>query len=92
MIKKIGIYCMGVAAIGLAATSCNGDPLSESISVDYSSTQVKTFSLKSNSKVLNNLDSVYFSIDLANARIFNADSLPFGTKINKLQVELTTDN
>ncbi len=91
MINKIGTYCLCVA-LGLAAVACNDDETTNDISIDYASTQVKTFTLKSNSKVLNNLDSIYFSIDLVNARIFNADSLPFGTKTSRIQVEVTTDN
>lgn len=92
MIDKIGKFGLCVA-LGFAAISCdNDDEEALDIKVDYSSTQVKTFSLQSNSKVLNNLDSIYFSIDLVNARIFNADSLPYGTKTRRLQVEVTTDN
>lgn len=41
--------------------------------------------------MLNNIDSVFFSIDLANATIFNADSLPVGTKTNALAVSMSTD-
>lgn len=91
MINRIGTYCLS-AAIALAAVSCDDDSSTNDIAIDYSSTQVKTFSLKADSKVLNNLDSVYFSIDLVNARIFNADSLPLGTKISRLLVDVTTDN
>ena len=35
------------------------------------------------------LDSVFFSIDLERAVIFNADSLPKGTKVNRLKVAMT---
>lgn len=45
---------------------------------------VKSFSFKEDSKVLKDLDSVFFSIDLNNGLIFNADSLPVGTDITRL--------
>lgn len=45
---------------------------------------VTSFTLNADDSVMANLDSVFFSIDLKNKVIFNADSLPVGTKINKL--------
>lgn len=47
------------------------------------------FKLKANSKVASKLDSVFFSIDLNHGVIFNADSLPVGTEINKLIPDIT---
>lgn len=55
-----------------------------------SSTAVKDFSLSANKKLLNNLDSVFFSIDLNNGLIFNADSLPYGTDVTRLVPVITT--
>ena len=52
---------------------------------------VRSFKLKPNAYVLSALDTVFFSIDLANAKIFNADSLPYGTRIDKLVVDIATD-
>lgn len=71
--------------------ACDSDSDSEvySESILSTSTQVTAFSLSSDDSVLVSLDSVYFSIDLENARIFNADSLPFGTKVNKLVPKIT---
>lgn len=57
----------------------------------YGSTQVKSFKLKANANILSSLDTVFFSIDLANAQIYNADSLPYGTRVNKLVVQIATD-
>lgn len=71
--------------------ACNeeSDPDAE---FTYGSTLVKSFKLQRDDSILVNLDSVYFSIDLVNGKIFNADSLPYGTKIDKLLISLTTDN
>lgn len=63
----------------------------DDVEVIYGSTQVKGFNLKADAKVLSALDSVFFSIDLVNAQIFNADSLPYGTRVNKLVLQITTD-
>lgn len=56
--------------------------------VGSASTIVSSFSLKSNWKLLNGLDSVFFSIDQVKGIIFNADSLPEGTDVRKLQVSI----
>lgn len=68
-----------------SASSCNEKTKeTEEIAVTVSTVAVKTFSLKADSKVLSNLDSVFFSIDLDKGVIFNADSLPVGTDISRL--------
>lgn len=90
MLKRFGIY-VAAAALLCGSTACNDSDENYEISVDYASTQVTAFSLRSDSKVLNNLDSIFFSIDLVRGRIFNADSLPFGTKTDRLLVDITTD-
>ena len=69
-----------VAAFGL--WSCNSEIVDGDDSV-YG-VAVNNFKLSANDEVLAHLDSVFFSIDLVNARIFNADSLPFGTRTDKL--------
>ena len=62
--------------------ACNEDtPVETTFSSD---TMVYSFSLSDDDSVLKNLDTVFFSIDLVKAQIFNADSLPYGTRINKL--------
>ncbi len=53
------------------------------------SVAVQSFSINANSKVLENLDSVFFSIDLEHGVIFNADSLPVGTAIDRLVPKIT---
>lgn len=54
-----------------------------------STVAVTGFSLKAMSKVAPNLDSVFFSIDLNRGVIFNADSLPVGTNIEKLIADIS---
>ncbi len=74
-----------VALLSSAFTACNSDSDSTySIYNPASSVAVNGFSLTADSKVLSGLDSVFFSIDLNKGLIFNADSLPKGTKISAL--------
>lgn len=72
-------------ATGLALTSCNSksDPSSVTY-VPSSSVAVTSFTLKADSKVAEYLDSVFFSIDLDGGVIANPDSLPKGSRVNKL--------
>lgn len=57
-----------------------------------SSATIRSFNLEANNKVLPNLDSVFFSIDLYTFEIFNADSLPFGTKVSALTPVISTES
>ncbi len=77
-----GCLLAGAAAIG--AVSCNEKTEEVEIYLTPSNVAVTAFSLNDDSKVMENLDSVFFSIDLDNGVIFNADSLPVGTEIDKL--------
>ena len=71
--------------------SCNTDSGYDVEPIDYSGVALKGFSLKSDDKVLNNLDSVFFSIDLNTAQVFNANPLPMGTDVSALAVSLSYD-
>lgn len=76
-------------------TACNKSTNSgedDVIVVTPATVAVSNFYLKENSKVLANLDSVFFSIDLNKGVIFNADSLPKGTRIRKLIPVITFAN
>lgn len=73
------------------AVGCNDD-ISTSTTESYNDCVVSTFSLQRDDSVASHLDSVFFSIDLVNARIFNADSLPVGTKISHLLVKVGTES
>lgn len=90
MFKKLAIT---IGTIGLLSGifGCNSDSSSEiyTESILSSSTQVTDFYLSQDDSVLVSLDSVFFSIDLKTAQIFNADSLPYGTRINRLVPKIT---
>lgn len=79
-----------IAAMGLALlASCNADNEDEEWNVmTYSNVGVKSFKLGKNDSVLAHLDTVFFSIDLDGGRIFNADSLPRGTRTDSLTVSI----
>jgi len=70
-----------------ALAACNSDEEekdADTLFAPPTDVAVNAFSLTSNAKVLKGLDSVYFSIDLNKAVIYNADSLPKGTDVSKL--------
>lgn len=57
---------------------------------DYGNVSITSFSLKDNAKILDNLDSIYFSINLIDGTVYNADSLPAGTDVSHLVVKIGT--
>lgn len=89
MIRRIVVYFIGIV-VSASVIGCN-ESASPDAEITYRSTLVKSFSISKNNKILNNLDSVFFSIDLVNGQIFNADSLPYGTDVSKLVVSISTD-
>ena len=88
MNRKYSLFII-LAIVLAAVSSCNSDPEETEIPA-YTNTAITSFHINANSKVLDNLDSVFFSIDLANARIFNADSMPYGTDVSHLVVNIGT--
>lgn len=87
MNRKFPLYLLLGMMMSVMAISCN-----HSSDNDYeptlisNNTAVTAFNINADENVLANLDSVYFSIDLINRVIYNADSLPKGTKITGLTV------
>ncbi len=81
--KKITI--LTVAAFLAASTfiACNSDTPTYEDEV-ISNVGVASFKLAENDSVLANLDTIYFTIDLDKALIYNADSLPCGTRTDTL--------
>ncbi len=92
MKRRLLLYSFVAFLLVSVGVSCNDDDDSESSSVatyTSASTAITGFYLIDNSDILDNLDSVYFTIDLKGARIYNADSLPKGTDISRMLVQLT---
>lgn len=65
-------------------TSCNTKAEDDPDYVVSSNVAVSNFYLKRDGKLLEGMDSVFFSIDLKKRIIFNADSLPKGIDVRKL--------
>lgn len=76
--------CLTAAALTLCAVACNEKTDDTETYLTPDNVAVTAFSLNANDEVMANLDSVFFSIDLDHGVIFNADSLPVDTKIDKL--------
>lgn len=90
---RIGTLSLIAAFISmLFVYSCNSSSSTIYNYYTYGSTAVTAFSLGNDDSVLYNLDSVYFSIDLETATIYNAQPLPYGTSTEKLVVNISTDN
>ncbi len=81
----------GVTAI----SSCNSkedNPDSPVVTTNINAVAITQFNLQADPKIALGLDSVFFSIDLNQGIIFNADSLPVGTDITKLKTKITFYN
>ena len=78
-------------SVGVSCNSKSEDDESD-IAVTPALVAVKQFKLKANDSILAKLDSVPFSIDLNSGVIFNADSLPKGTKVSRLIPIITFAN
>lgn len=92
MEKRLLLYTFVLFLLSTIGVSCNDDDETDDPSVatyTSSSTAITGFNLIENSKILANLDSVFFTIDLENARIYNADSMPKGTDISRMLVQLS---
>lgn len=87
--SRLVILALG-AIVSLSACNSSDEETEEvSYADSTSSTIVTGFSLKPNYKILSNMDSVFFSIDQVKGEIFNADSLPWGTDVRKLTVNVS---
>lgn len=72
--------------LAMVAGACNSDSDTSTQPgyVEPTDVAVTGFKLKADSKVLSGLDTVFFSIDLQRGLIYNADSLPKGTRVTDL--------
>lgn len=94
MKKLIPIYALLTALALFVSVSCNSsdDSSSDEPVVISSNTLLKGFSLNKDDSVFAYLDSVFFTIDVDKRIVYNADSLPKGTKINRLVATLTYES
>ena len=90
MSRKFPLYILLSVLVTSLFMSCEDNGYEDSYENALSaSTAITSFSLLANDDVMENLDSVFFTIDLKNAEIYNADSLPMGTDVSKLCVSMT---
>ena len=90
MSKKLYLPILLSAIVG-SITGCNSsDDDSEYTYTESSSVLVSAFYLSNDDNVLDSLENVFFSIDLENGKIFNADSMPYGTDVTHLIPKITT--
>ena len=92
MTKRYPLYTLLALVLTALISACNKDSESFVADSDLGNCTVSSFSLIKDDSILKGLDSVYFSIDLINAVIFNADSLPKGTRTDKLVVNIGTSS
>ena len=83
MKNKVVLFLVGSCM--LALSSCLGNDEVETVTIK--DPQVKAFSLSNDS--VPGLNSVKFSIDQLNDRIYNIDSMDYGTKIEKVVCKFT---
>lgn len=88
MQRKLILPLLLTALISVV-TACNHSDDTEYTYTESSSVNITAFSLTNDPKVLDSLSNVFFSIDLVNAKIFNADSLPYGTRVTSLIPRIT---
>ena len=85
MNKRLAASSLAALSImlGSVVVSCNSDDDTNDYDIDtgytpetmYSSTAITAFNLKADTKVLANLDSLFFIIDLDGQKFFNAVSI-----------------
>ena len=91
MNRRFLLYTFVCCMFATMAVSCgNDDVVSDNGNVALSSdVAITAFNLVDDKDILANLDSVFFTIDLKKAEIYNADSLPKGTDISRMCVEMS---
>ena len=90
MNRRFPIYILLAVLLTAGFSACNdkGDEPTPEQVVSFSDVAVTSFSLAKDDSVVAYLDSVYFSIDLNDGRIYNADSLPVGTDVSRLVLKI----
>lgn len=85
--SRFALCALAVAALLTACNKKKDEP--EQAYTPASNVALSGFALRPYPEIAQNLDSVYFAIDLNRAEVFNADSLPVGTVISNLVPVLT---
>lgn len=86
--SKIGLSILSVFLI-LFISCNNSEDENEPLYSSMASTKVKSFYLSNDTaSIVDNLSSRFFTIDLASGNIYNADSLPCGTDVSRLVVNM----
>ena len=88
--NKFSKYLISLLCTLCLFTACKKDEEGKNVKSD--SVRISAFALKSDSTLLENLDKVFFTIDLEKGLIYNADSLPRGTDVSALKFTITTEN
>ncbi len=92
MTNRFPLYLLVSLLLAGIFSACNED-VEQTVTLNNNvNCEVSSFSLKRNDSVLTRLDSVYFAIDLVRAEIYNADSLPVGTRTSALLVDVGTES
>lgn len=87
--KKFTTICLTAILAVFFLVQCNSTEDYTFYEDMPASVAVNKFALSADVDILSHLDTIYFSIDLAEGKIFNADSLPYGTPVNKLVPKIT---
>ena len=87
---NISRYFLLLVLMLCTLTACKKDD--EGKNVVSESVRISAFSLQADSTIIENLDKVFFTIDLDNGLIYNADSLPQNTIVSGLKFTITTDS
>lgn len=89
MNRRFPLYLLMGILVASVSFSCSDDDDEYYTSSVSSATAITAFSLQEDDDIMENLDSVFFTIDLDNGLIYNADSLPVGTDVTQLKVNMT---
>ena len=88
---KLNFYGLLIGGLLLLLTSCLGGDDAEYDDWNIANAQISSFSLSNDS--LKGLSEVLFTIDQLNSKIFNKDSMPYGTILHeKVLVNVSTDS
>lgn len=91
MKRQFPIYALLTMVATMFTAACNTDSDDDEYNIEdpaENAVMINSFNIVKNDSILADLDSVFFSIDLDRAMVFNADSLPKGTKVDRLQLNI----